>query len=143
MNAKLKGYTKGSLETRVAGASPYQLVQMLMAGVLENLNYAKGAIQRKDYEKKSLYLSKAQAIVDSLRYSLDDSAGADATENLQDLYMYMSTRIADASIQMDIDVIDEVARLMIDIKSAWDQIPVEQREVAMKDNSQVQQASGA
>ncbi|MAD62673.1 MULTISPECIES: flagellar export chaperone FliS [Gammaproteobacteria] len=140
MNAKLKGYTKGSLETRVAGADPYQLVQMLMAGVLENLNYAKGAIQRKDLEKKSLYLSKAQAIVDSLRYSLDDSAGAEAVGNLRELYMYMSTRIADASIELDVDIIDEVARLMIDIKGAWDQIPVEQRDVAM---NQMQQAAGA
>ena len=140
MNAKLKGYTKGSLETRVAGADPYQLVQMLMAGVLENLNYAKGVIQRKDLEKKSLYLSKAQAIVDSLRYSLDDSAGAEAVGNLRELYMYMSTRIADASIELDVDIIDEVARLMIDIKGAWDQIPVEQRDVAM---NQMQQAAGA
>jgi len=140
MNMKLKGYTKGSLETRVAGADPYQLVQMLMAGVLENLNYAKGAIQRKDLEKKSHYLSKAQAIVDSLRYSLDDTAGAQATGNLRDLYMYMSTRIADASIDMDVDAIDEVARLMLDIKGAWDQIPVEQRDVAM---NQMQQAAGA
>jgi len=140
MNAKLKGYTKGSLETRIAGADPYQLVQMLMAGVLENLNYAKGAIQRKDLEKKSHYLSKAQAIVDSLRYSLDDSAGADAAGNLRQLYMYMSTRIADASIEMDIGIIDEVAGLMIDIKGAWDQIPMEQRDVAL---NQMQQASGA
>ncbi|WP_224797933.1 flagellar export chaperone FliS [Idiomarina abyssalis] len=140
MNMKLKGYTKGSLETRVAGADPYQLVQMLMAGVLENLNYAKGAIQRKDLEKKSHYLSKAQAIVDSLRYSLDDSAGADAAGNLRELYMYMSTRIADASIELDVDIIDEVARLMLDIKGAWDQIPADQRDVAM---NQMQQAAGA
>ncbi|WP_417447668.1 flagellar export chaperone FliS [Idiomarina abyssalis] len=140
MNMKLKGYTKGSLETRVAGADPYQLVQMLMAGVLENLNYAKGAIQRKDLEKKSHYLSKAQAIVDSLRYSLDDSAGAEATGSLRELYMYMSTRIADASIELDVDIIDEVARLMIDIKGAWDQIPADQRDVAM---NQMQQAAGA
>lgn len=140
MNAKLKGYTKGSLQTRVAGADPYQLVQMLMAGVLENLNYAKGAIQRKDLEKKSHYLSRAQAIVDSLRYSLDDTAGSDAAGNLRELYMYMSTRIADASIELDVDIINEVARLMLDIKSAWDQIPMEQRDVAM---NQMQQASGA
>ena len=116
---------------------------MLMAGVLENLNYAKGAIQRKDFEKKSLHLSKAQAIVDSLRYSLDDSAGADATGNLRELYRYMSTRIADASIELDIDAIDEVARLMIDIKTAWDQIPADQREVAMQQRAQMAQASGA
>ena len=140
MNAKLKGYTKGSLQTRVAGADPYQLVQMLMAGVLENLNYAKGAIQRKDLEKKSHYLSKAQAIVDSLRYSLDDTAGSDAAGNLRELYMYMSTRIADASIERDVNIIDEVARLMLDIRGGWDQIPMEQRDVAM---NQMQQASGA
>jgi flagellar protein FliS len=41
---------------------------------------------------------------------------------------------------MDIDAIDEVARLMIDIKGAWDQIPADQRDVAM---NQMQQAAGA
>ncbi|MBL4856026.1 MAG: flagellar protein FliS, partial [Idiomarina sp.] len=45
-----------------------------------------------------------------------------------------------ASIELDIEIIDEVARLMIDIKGAWEQIPMEQRDVAM---SQMQQASGA
>ena len=38
------------------------------------------------------------------------------------------------------DAIDEVARLMIDIKGAWDQIPADQRDVAM---NQMQQAAGA
>ena len=54
MNMKLKGYTKGSLETRVAGADPYQLVQMLMAGVLENLNTPKERFSVKTLKKRAI-----------------------------------------------------------------------------------------
>ena len=65
MNKKLKGYTQDSLRARIAGADPYQLIQMLMAGAMENLNYAKGAIERKDLEKKSVHISKSAAIIES------------------------------------------------------------------------------
>ncbi|MGM0429490.1 MAG: flagellar export chaperone FliS [Pseudomonadota bacterium] len=131
MNKKLKGYTQDSLRSKVAGADPYELVQMLMAGVLEKLSYAKGAIQRKDLEQKAIQLSKASAIINSLRDSLDLSVGGDVAQNLQDLYLYMTDRLSDASLKNDIEAIDEVSRLVKEIKSAWDAIPLAEREKAM------------
>ena len=141
MNKKLKGYTQGSLRARVAGADPYQLVQMLMGGAIENISYAKGAIQRDDLENKSVYISKALAIIESLRASLEMDVGGSVAENLNDLYLYMTERLADASISKDVSVVDEVSGLLKEIKSAWDAIPMSDRTVAVSQLEQAQ-ASG-
>jgi flagellar protein FliS len=72
-SAKLKFYQKEATKTQLAEASPYQVIQMLMAGVMDNLALAKGALQRKDYEAKAKVLSKASAIIDSLGSCLDET----------------------------------------------------------------------
>lgn len=142
MNKKLKGYTQDSLRARVAGADPYQLIQMLMAGAIDNMNYARGAIERKDLSAKAQFLSKAINIVESLRTSLDLDIGGEVADNLNQLYLYMTATLADASRNNDVSKIEEVRGLLGQIKSSWDAIPAEERDVA---NSELEkrQAVGA
>jgi flagellar protein FliS len=130
MNKKLKGYTQDSLKARVAGADPYQLVQMLMAGALDNLNYAKGAIERNDLEKKGQHISKAFNIIESLRAGLNQDVGGEVSNNLEQLYLYMLDVLADASRSNDSEKISEVQGLLTQIKTSWDAIPISAREEA-------------
>jgi len=130
MNSKLKNYTRDNVRNRLEDADPYTVIQMLMQGVLENCSYAKGAIEHKNMEKKGHHIGRAQAILESLIVSLNPQAGADATDNLIGLYGYMSDRLMTASVELDTKIIDEVMSLMIEIKSAWDQIPMEARQEA-------------
>lgn len=126
MSAKLKFYQKEATKTQLADATPYQIVQMLMAGVLDNLALAKGALNRKDYEAKSKTLSKASAILNALRATLDENLAPELAQNLYALYTYMIERLIDAAVEkQNSDAIDEVANLFREIKSAWDQIPLE------------------
>lgn len=123
-SAKLKFYQKEATKTRLADASPYQIIQMLMAGVMDNLALAKGALQRKDFEQKAISLSKASAILESLRSCLDDAVAPELAGNLYALYSYMIERLIDASVEKDTTTaIDEVSNLFREIKSAWDEIP--------------------
>lgn len=125
-SAKLKFYQKEATKTQLADASPYQVVQMLMGGVLDNLALAKGALQRQDYEVKGRALSKASAILNALRSTLDDSLAPELTQNLYALYTYMLERLIDAAVEKhNADAIDEVVRLFREIKSAWDEIPLQ------------------
>ncbi len=125
-SAKLKFYQKEATKTQLADASPYQVVQMLMGGVLDSLALAKGALQRQDYEVKGRALSKASAILNALRSTLDESLAPDLTQNLYALYTYMLERLIDAAVEKhNADAIDEVVRLFREIKSAWDQIPLQ------------------
>lgn len=134
-NAKVKNYQKEALKTRVAGADRYEIIQMLMAGALEKMVLAKVAIEKKNLEAKSEHISKASAIFESLRGCLDFSAGGEVTENLYALYSYMIDRLLDATLKNDPAIIDEVAKLLKEIKSAWDEIPVDIRNQTFAENS--------
>jgi len=120
-NRNLKAYKATSLDAELAVADPHRVIQMLMQGVLERLAQTKGAIDRRDFEAKSQAISKTMAIINGLQDSLDMSYGQ-VPQDLYALYDYMKARLMDASREMNIEPIDEVAGLMITIKSAWDQI---------------------
>ncbi|WP_431067725.1 flagellar export chaperone FliS [Methylotuvimicrobium sp.] len=104
-------------------ASPHKLIQMLMSGFLMRVNAAKGAIDRGDFEEKSIQISKAIAIVGGLIDGLDAERGGEIAENLSSLYDYMNKRLFQASSENNIQILDEVSGLMRELKEAWDAIP--------------------
>jgi flagellar biosynthetic protein FliS len=126
---KLEAYKNLNLEAEISVASPHRVIQMLMQGLLERLALCKGAIARRDFEAKAVAVSKAQALINGLQDSLDLSQGQIA-EDLYALYSYMNQKLMSASINLSTDDIDEVAQLMITIKSGWDQIPEDEQQKA-------------
>jgi flagellar protein FliS len=141
MNARVNKYKKEAAKTQLADADPYQVIQMLMAGVLENLAAAKGAIERRDLEAKSKAISKATSIITALRSSLDFEVGGELSQNLNALYDYMAERLVDASVENNADIVMEVANLFREIKTAWDAIPIEARIEAEKARASLADAS--
>lgn len=125
----LQAYKKNVLEADMSVADPHRVIQLMMNGVLERLALAKGAIDRKDYEAKSIAISKAHALLNGLQDSLDMGQG-EISERLFALYDYMKQRIMEASVKLDKSALDEVANLLITIKTAWDQIPEEEKQKA-------------
>ena len=128
-NRNLKAYKTTRLDAEMAVADPHRVIQMLMQGLLERLAQAKGAIERRDFSAKSNSISKAMAIINGLQDSLDLSYGQ-IPQDLYALYDYMKERLMDASRNMVCEPIDEVANLIITIKSAWDNIPETEKQKA-------------
>ena len=118
----LKKYQQTTVSS-AGEASPYQLVAMLFQKLLDNIATAKGAIIRKDYENKGLELSNAIAIVGVLEGSLDHEKGGEISGNLSSLYMYCSEKLFEANSKNDIELLNEIAQIIIPIKSGWDSIP--------------------
>lgn len=120
----LNAYQKVDSHAQTSEATPHRLVQMLMQGSLDRLAQAKGALSRGDIATKGLVLGKAVDIIGGLREGLDaDKAeNPETVRNLDSLYAYMVTRLTQANIKNDPQLIDEVARLMITVKSGWDAI---------------------
>ena len=58
----IKAYTTQNLQSELAVADPYRVIQLLMQGCLERLAQARGAIERRDFEGKSQSISKTLAI---------------------------------------------------------------------------------
>lgn len=120
----LRQYQKVNSHAQTSEASPHRLVQMLMEGGLDRMAQAKGALSRGDVAQKGLMLGKAVDIISGLREGLDTSKAEDpsALGDLDSLYAYMSTRLTEANLKNDAQIIDEVARLLITVKSGWDAI---------------------
>ncbi|MFM5144057.1 flagellar export chaperone FliS [Aeromonas veronii] len=126
----LKAYTTMNLQAELAVADPHRVIQLMMQVCLERLAQAKGSIERRDFEGKSIAISKSMAIINGLQDSLDMSYG-EIPEQLAMLYDYMKERLLDASKDMDVAAVDEVAKLMITVKSGWDSIPLEEKSAAL------------
>ena len=104
-------------------ANPHQLILMLMDGALERVAKAKGAILQKALAEKGKHLSNTIMIISGLNDCLDMDAGGELSKNLSELYDYMRRRLLQANLDNDPDVLDEVAYLLNEIRSAWVAIP--------------------
>ena len=120
----LRQYQKVNSHAQVSEASPHRLVQMLMEGGLDRMAQAKGALSRGDIAQKGLMLGKAIEIISGLRDGLEPEKAENpaSVQQLDALYDYMSNRLVEANQVNDADMIDEVARLLITVKSGWDAI---------------------
>ncbi|MDH5395109.1 MAG: flagellar export chaperone FliS [Gammaproteobacteria bacterium] len=123
MHKAVQQYNRVGVSSSVEAASPHRLIEMLMNGALEKIAFAKGFMERGNISEKGGHISWAISIVDGLRASLDLKAGGEIAQSLDDLYDYMTRRLARANIENNPDILDEVASLMSSVKSAWEQIP--------------------
>lgn len=118
-----KAYSQVAVQTGVDDATPHRLIQMLMEGALEKITHAKADLDRHNIAAKCKSIGTAISIVEGLRVSLDMEAGGEMAQNLFALYDYMERRLFQANAENNKDILDEVARLILQIKGAWDQIP--------------------
>jgi flagellar protein FliS len=84
-------------------------------------------MQRGDVTEKARLLNRTVSIVAELRGSLDLSAGGQIATNLSELYDYMNRRLMTALANNQLEPLDEVSKLLSDIRSAWVAIPQQAR----------------
>lgn len=123
MHRGVQQYNRVGVSSSVEAANPHRLIQMLMDGALEKISFAKGYMERGNIAEKGGHISWAISIIDGLRASLDLKAGGEIAQNLDDLYDYMTRRLARANVENNSDILDEVASLMRSVKTAWDELP--------------------
>lgn len=124
-------YQKVDLESKVETANPVELIVMLYDGAILACNSALPFIQQDNYERRSHFIYKAIRIIQSgLRMSLDHSVNGDFSVNLDALYIYMTNQLVKANIEVDEAPVQEVVKLLKELKGAWQQIS--QTEVAKK-----------
>lgn len=116
-------YARVGIETGVTAASPHQLIVMLFEGALVAVASALQHMQAGEVAQRGQAISKAIAIIDDgLRASLDKAAGGDIAESLDALYDYMSRQLLLANLKSQPDLLQEVYRLLSELKAAWDGI---------------------
>ncbi len=126
----MNSYALGALEeyksasnSSISYSDPHTLILRLMDGALERIAQAKCAIQQQNIKHKGELISKAISIVGGLNSALDHEQKGDISANLSALYDYMSMRLTEANLHDDVSKLDEVSKLMGEIRAAWKQIP--------------------
>jgi len=118
----INAYSNVGIETGVQAADPHKLILMLFEGAMLALVDAKYQMGRRETAAKGASLSKAIMIIEQgLKASLDTSAG-ELSENLAALYQYMCDRLLVANLHNKPEIIDEVSRLLGELRGAWEQI---------------------
>lgn len=113
-------YARVQVETDVAAAGPHALVRMLFDAALAAVQRAEERMRARDVATKGQAVSKAiQIIEEGLILSLDEAAGGELAAQLRELYQYLTRRLLLASVQNDPTGLEEVARLLGELKSAW------------------------
>jgi flagellar protein FliS len=116
-------YKKVDIDTGVQSADPHQLVLMLYDGAIEAAKLAKVHLAKGEIADKGRALGKAVRIVDEgLKASVDQRAGGALATQLVALYEYLTMRLLQANLRNDAAALDEVIRLLDDLRGAWLQI---------------------
>ncbi len=136
MNAMTKhavnAYSQVVVESGVADADPHKLILMLFEGAIKAVAKARLAMTKGEIAPKCEAIAKAIAIVqEGLQLSLDVKAGGELAENLNGLYEYMIHRLVFANLKNQVEPLDEVGKLLVDLKNAWAAIAPKQPQPEM------------
>ncbi len=113
-------YQQVGVETRLAGATPHQMVAMLFDGYMEAVAQARGALRSGQLGAKGVAIGRAVRIVEEgLRAGLDMRSAGSLASDLNDLYNYLSMRLTLANLHNDEAALDECQRLMQPLQQAW------------------------
>jgi flagellar protein FliS len=118
-------YANVGVETGVLAASPHKLIVMLFDGAMVAVGSAMRQMEANEIAAKGKSISKAITIIENgLRASLDLNAGGEIAANLDALYDYMCARLLSANRDNDLSMLQEVNRLLGELKGAWEAIGV-------------------
>jgi flagellar secretion chaperone FliS len=112
-----RAYTESSVLT----APPERLVVMLYDGAVRYVAQAATALRTGDRERARDRMRRAEAVIDELNVTLDMSAG-DIAQRLRSIYMFIKTQIHEATLRADPAPLDASARLLRDLREAWEHI---------------------
>lgn len=114
-------YRQIGIQSRIEGASPAEIIGMLLDGALARIAAAKAHGTRGETAGKGEAIGRAIQILGGLRESLDPEQGAEIAGNLERLYEYMQRRLVAANLVDDMQGLDEVEALIVGLRDAWAQ----------------------
>jgi flagellar secretion chaperone FliS len=123
--SSLSSASRGALAYQKVDAqsrSPLELVVMLYDGAIRFLGEARDAHERNDHRARATGVSKALAIVDELRSTLNLDEGSSLALELDRLYDYMFGRLLEVTTKKDMSALEEVRQLLITVREGWVQV---------------------
>jgi flagellar protein FliS len=101
---------------------------MLYEGAIRFLTRAARDIRTGDLVSKSESVSRAVAIIQHLRFTLDLEKGQHIARELDRLYDYTLSRVLAGSTRLDAAAIDDATRVLSNLLPAWEEIARKEHE---------------
>lgn len=114
----MAGYGRVTLEARIAGASPHELIVMLYQRLTTLLREARDAARSGDIHIRLKAAERALVIIDGLDASLDINRGGSVAKSLRQVYELLRVR----ALSTDADDLDEAFHSVQEISKAWAEI---------------------
>ena len=109
-------------QTQITTANQGKLIVMLYDGAIKFLNIALDNMSPRTYDVVNNNIIKAQDIITELLLSLNMEEGGEISQNLFNLYMYFKRQLLEANIKKDAEIINQILKLLKELRDAWDQI---------------------
>jgi len=97
-----------------------KILLMLFEGAVRFTKFARMGMEKKDPRIKGENISKVLAILTELDCALDQERGKELADNLTGLYQYMMRRLTHANLKNEIEPLEEVEKLLNELKEAFD-----------------------
>ena len=101
----------------ITTASKEELTLMLYEGAIKFSNQAITALEQKNYEKTSQLIIRVQDIVREFQLTLNHSY--EISRQLDVLYTYMFSRLIDANVKKDVEILQEVKGMLSEMRDTW------------------------
>jgi len=102
---------------KVLSASGPELTLMLYEGAIKFCNIAEVACEKKEIEKANTNIRKIQNIIRYLRETLDMKYAT--AQDFENIYVYLESRLLEANIQKDVEVLKEINKHLHSIRDTW------------------------
>lgn len=108
-------------ETQIKTANQIKLIVMLYDGAIRHLTLALEdlASGHQRYDRVNGHVVAAQDIVSELMASLDFDRGGEIARGLFSIYSYVNRRLLDGNVRKDRAPLEEVKRLLAELRNAW------------------------
>jgi flagellar protein FliS len=108
-------------ETQIKTANQIKLIVMLYDGAMRHLNLALEDLtgSHEHYDRVNNHIVAAQDIISELMASLDFERGGEIARGLFSIYSYANRRLLDGNVRKDRAPLEEVKRLLAELREAW------------------------
>ena len=106
-------------DTTITTQDKGRLIVLLYDGAIKFMKLAVKEIEAGNWEAKGKYINRAQDIINELNAVLNTEAGGEIAANLRKLYCFMNSRLSQANIKRDPQMIREVITLMEELNQGW------------------------
>ena len=105
------------MDNKILTATPAELTLFLYEGAIKFCNLALIAIEKKEYDKASLNIIKAERIISEFRSTLNFNYPV--AKDFDQVYDYIYSSLIDANIKKDVMILEEALGYIREMRDTW------------------------